>query len=638
MTKRLLFISYAHKDEEWLDVVIPHLTDLSVEDRLSIWSDVEGIEAGDNWKEKIDQALERADVAVLLLSADFLASKFIRKVELPHLFKRKEAGDIKRIIPIVVRRCKWESLGEIEEIQVRPKGALPLSSFKDLDERDGVLSEIGQEIQRYVESYGEAHTERAVSDEETDAEGPELPPANRPLDWETLRPYAVLELRLRQLDIGLYNAELQFSQSEGDDYNERTPPYPVRLDFTELDKRKETIADYQRYLEDLLFRDPGTYPLLKMARERANSNRVPLRFRVRLYPNSRELHRVQWELLCSEDPNHPLYLRESAFSRDLCAFGQRWQQVRVRRKSERVKLMLGIAAPDRPRQSVHEEEVSPIDADVEAAAFSNTLSLPMLAPVAIEKQLGLDGLSNRLSEGYDILILVSRVHVRDTGEVLLELADANGDAELVDCKSLMQRLETVPVLPRLLVLSPPLGGGRPQWKALESCLRMAPCFQQTGIPAVVGLQRPITGNYWDRFLAELLGRLAKTGRMDAAVSAARAELQGMMSGRPCCYPVCAPAVSGMNPVFWTVAKGRTPGTTSWTVSRTDAARPSLVPELAVRYCGHAGRSPWNWPMSSIIRWVSMNGSILSRWLSILRQTGARENCVVPMRNVYAATF
>ncbi len=48
------------------------------------------IKAGDKWKEKIERALEKSAIAILLISADFLASDFIVDNELPPLLKSAE--------------------------------------------------------------------------------------------------------------------------------------------------------------------------------------------------------------------------------------------------------------------------------------------------------------------------------------------------------------------------------------------------------------------------------------------------------------------------------------------------------------------------------------------------------------------
>lgn len=68
-----VFISYSHKDEAWKDRLMTHLGVLQREGLLDTWDD-RRIGAGANWYEAIQQAIERASVAILLISADFLTS------------------------------------------------------------------------------------------------------------------------------------------------------------------------------------------------------------------------------------------------------------------------------------------------------------------------------------------------------------------------------------------------------------------------------------------------------------------------------------------------------------------------------------------------------------------------------------
>lgn len=62
------------------------------------WDDTR-IELGDNWLPEINSAIEHARVAILVISANFLTSSFIRASEVPSLLRRRALGDL-RVIPI----------------------------------------------------------------------------------------------------------------------------------------------------------------------------------------------------------------------------------------------------------------------------------------------------------------------------------------------------------------------------------------------------------------------------------------------------------------------------------------------------------------------------------------------------------
>jgi hypothetical protein len=83
-TRTKVFISYSHADKDWLDRLKRHLKPLVREGNLDCWDDTH-IRPGDDWKQEIQNALDTAQVAVLLISADFFASDFIDETELPPL-------------------------------------------------------------------------------------------------------------------------------------------------------------------------------------------------------------------------------------------------------------------------------------------------------------------------------------------------------------------------------------------------------------------------------------------------------------------------------------------------------------------------------------------------------------------------
>ena len=70
-----LFYSYAHKDEALRDALETHLKPLQRQQVIDTWHDRK-IGAGREWEKAIDANLEAADIILLLISADFLASDY----------------------------------------------------------------------------------------------------------------------------------------------------------------------------------------------------------------------------------------------------------------------------------------------------------------------------------------------------------------------------------------------------------------------------------------------------------------------------------------------------------------------------------------------------------------------------------
>ncbi|MFL6198308.1 MAG: toll/interleukin-1 receptor domain-containing protein, partial [Thermoanaerobaculia bacterium] len=142
-TRPTVFLSYSHRDEGWKDRVATALRALELQNELEVWDD-RRIGGGDGWFSEIEKAMNRAAVAVLLVSTDFLASGFITGTEVPHLLKRRQEEGL-RVIPLFVRPSPWKALDWLAAIQGRPKDAKPLSKLRKA-QADEFLAELALEI------------------------------------------------------------------------------------------------------------------------------------------------------------------------------------------------------------------------------------------------------------------------------------------------------------------------------------------------------------------------------------------------------------------------------------------------------------------------------------------------------------
>lgn len=87
-----IFISYSHKDTEWLDKFKKFLLPLERQGLIRVWDDTE-IKSGSNWLSEIQNSLSTAKIAILLISQNFISSEFISHEELPSLLESaKEKG------------------------------------------------------------------------------------------------------------------------------------------------------------------------------------------------------------------------------------------------------------------------------------------------------------------------------------------------------------------------------------------------------------------------------------------------------------------------------------------------------------------------------------------------------------------
>ncbi|MCU0569707.1 MAG: toll/interleukin-1 receptor domain-containing protein [Oculatellaceae cyanobacterium Prado106] len=94
-----VFFSYSRKDRKWVDRVRETLKPLLRGKNVSLWSDME-IRPGENWQEAIQSSIDQSQVAILLISADYLASHYLADVELPLILEKSQQGKL-HILPVV---------------------------------------------------------------------------------------------------------------------------------------------------------------------------------------------------------------------------------------------------------------------------------------------------------------------------------------------------------------------------------------------------------------------------------------------------------------------------------------------------------------------------------------------------------
>ena len=150
-----VFFSYSHKDEELMEELATHLRILENQGIIRGWHDRK-ILPGQEWNREINKNLETSDIILLLISAEFLASKYCWDVEIKRAMKRHEDKEA-IVIPIILSPCLWHS-APFGKLQALPKDGVPVLDKSWHTTHDAFFN-IAQGIQEAVKKITESIVE-----------------------------------------------------------------------------------------------------------------------------------------------------------------------------------------------------------------------------------------------------------------------------------------------------------------------------------------------------------------------------------------------------------------------------------------------------------------------------------------------
>ncbi|RII25147.1 MAG: hypothetical protein CXR31_14755 [Geobacter sp.] len=139
-----VFFSYSHADESLRDELEKHLSILKRQGLIETWHD-RRIGAGGDFSHEISSHLEDAEIILLLVSADFLASDYCYDIEMKRAMDRHERGEAV-VIPVILRPCSWHG-APFGKILAATKDGRAITKFPTLD--DGFL-EVTSAIEKVV--------------------------------------------------------------------------------------------------------------------------------------------------------------------------------------------------------------------------------------------------------------------------------------------------------------------------------------------------------------------------------------------------------------------------------------------------------------------------------------------------------
>ncbi|WP_375479387.1 toll/interleukin-1 receptor domain-containing protein [uncultured Nostoc sp.] len=152
-----VFFSYAHKDEEFKNELVKHLSILKRQGVITAWHDRE-ITAGTEWASEIDKHLNKARIILLLISSDFLASDYCYEIELVRAMERHASGEA-CVIPVILREVDWRG-AVFGKLQALPKNADPVVNWVN---RDQAFADVARGIRKAVEELKQQPTPPAIS-------------------------------------------------------------------------------------------------------------------------------------------------------------------------------------------------------------------------------------------------------------------------------------------------------------------------------------------------------------------------------------------------------------------------------------------------------------------------------------------
>lgn len=140
-----LFISYSHEDEAYKNKLLTHLTMLKREGLIEPWSD-RTIMAGEDFSAAIDGELAKADIILLLVSANFIQSAYCYSREMTRAMELHRSGAA-HVVPVIVRPCEWQT-SPFGTLTATPKDGQAITTWNNDDQ---AYLDVVKAIRRIVE-------------------------------------------------------------------------------------------------------------------------------------------------------------------------------------------------------------------------------------------------------------------------------------------------------------------------------------------------------------------------------------------------------------------------------------------------------------------------------------------------------
>ena len=142
-----VFFSYSHRDEDLCDQLEVQLAMLKRQGIIQTWHE-RRIVAGQELDGSISDQLLTANIVLLLVSPDFLASEYCYDKEMAVAMGRHKKGEA-TVIPVILRRCDWHP-APFGKLRATPSDARPVTQWPD---RDLAMLDVVKDIRRAAERF-----------------------------------------------------------------------------------------------------------------------------------------------------------------------------------------------------------------------------------------------------------------------------------------------------------------------------------------------------------------------------------------------------------------------------------------------------------------------------------------------------
>jgi len=495
---KTVFISYCRVDIEWKRKIENSLKILRFE-RIPpvIWSD-ENLYTGEHWKDTLNDKLENAEIALLIVTKSFISSEFIRQKELPTLRRRERDSEL-TIMPLLVESCNYILVPELEKLNFRPRNRNTFEELKDT-ELSRELTELNNEIILLLK--------KTPPFDGGSRSHPSSPPADNLPPFE--RDFSVtLELTFKHLRKELYFVELSLSNPDPQK-NISSFSYRATIPLRELEQvmKKKGPIQYSQLLEQQLF--PSGSPRQTCTKNFHDEKKEGVaRIRINIDPTARDLHAVRWDTLpYSWRDQKGDYNKDYFVSHHVCSCTEYWSAASIKPRPPQMSIAtatLGVNLTDGDCQFLEERQKHLEQEGIKCSPLMKFDNLSDLGTVN----------ASVLS-----LIIAPTNDVNNPGFIIKNEDDVHNP--VCNEEELRDEVRKMRHKPQIITIEcAPIRHNETPNVDDKIIQMIASSLPESGICAVIFRQADMSDDAWKQFLLAFLTSIQKHGNIDKAHHQAR---------------------------------------------------------------------------------------------------------------------